>query len=156
MSFIGRLSDRAALEAARLDVADFVSTSEPIQRSRLLRLMVEADALLLPSLHDTDRNALPMKLFEYIGAQRPIIVFGPGDHLAARLVAENGFGLVLTDEASLERCLRDLVDGDGILPPAPSKAGSVQPRDDPRRACERRGRVLAGRGPGAPPAVDRP
>jgi hypothetical protein len=123
VGFIGRLSDRAALEAARLDVADFVSTSEPIQRSRLLRLMVEADALLLPSLHDTDRNALPMKLFEYIGARRPIIVFGPGDHLAARLVAENGFGLVLTDEASLERCVRDLVDGDGILP-----AGGEQER----------------------------
>lgn len=116
VAFIGRLSDRAALEAARFDVTDFVSASEPIPRSRLLRLMVEADALLLPSLHDTDRNALPMKLFEYIGARRPIIVFGPGEHLAARLVAENGLGLILTDEASLERCVHDLVDGDGIMP----------------------------------------
>jgi hypothetical protein len=35
----------------------------------------------------------------------------------------NGFGLVLTDEASLERCVRDLVDGDGILP-----AGGEQER----------------------------
>ena len=61
--------------------------------------MVDADALLLPSLHDTDRNALPMKLFEYIGAGRPIIVFGPGEHLAASLVADHGFGLVLPDEA---------------------------------------------------------
>jgi hypothetical protein len=113
--FIGRLSDRAALEANRFHVADFVSTSEPIPRSQLLRLMVEADALLLPSLHDTDRNALPMKLFEYIGARRPIIVFGPGDHLAARLVAQHGLGLVLTDEASLERCLRDLVNGDDLV-----------------------------------------
>jgi hypothetical protein len=113
--FIGRLSDRAALEANRIGVADFVSTSEPIPRSQLLRLMVEADALLLPSLHDTDRNALPMKLFEYIGARRPIIVFGPGDHLAASLVAEHGLGLVLTDEASLERCVRALVNGDDLL-----------------------------------------
>ena len=70
-----------------------------------------------------------MKLFEYIGARRPIIVFGPGDHLAARLVAENGFGRVLTDEASLERCVRDLVDGDGILP-----AGGEQERERFNRA----------------------
>lgn len=113
--FIGRLSDRAALEASRFRVADFVNTSEPIPRSQLLRLMVEADALLLPSLHDTDRNALPMKLFEYIGAGRPIIVFGPGDHLAASLVAKNGLGLVLTDEDSLARCVRDLVNGGEIV-----------------------------------------
>lgn len=123
VSFIGRLSDRAALEAERFGVADFVSTKEPIPRDQLLRLMVDADALLLPSLHDTDRNALPMKLFEYIGARRPIIVFGPGEHLAASLVAEHGFGLVLPDEAGLERCLRDLVSGEDVL-----VAGSEQER----------------------------
>jgi glycosyltransferase involved in cell wall biosynthesis len=123
ISFIGRLSDRAALEADRFGVADFVTTSEPIPRARLLRLMVDADALLLPSLHDTDRNALPMKLFEYIGARRPIIVFGPGEHLAASLVAEHGFGLVLPDEAGLRRCLRDLLSGENEL-----HAGSEQER----------------------------
>ncbi len=123
VSFIGRLSDRAALEADRFGVADFVSTSEPIPRDQLLRLMVDADALLLPSLHDTDRNALPMKLFEYIGTRRPIIVFGPGEHLAASLVAEHGFGLVLPDEVGLQRCLRDLVSGEDVL-----VAGSEQER----------------------------
>jgi glycosyltransferase involved in cell wall biosynthesis len=118
VSFIGRLSDRAGLEAQRFGVADFVSTSEPIPRDQLLRLMVDADALLLPSLHDTDRNALPMKLFEYIGAGRPVIVFGPGEHLAASMVAEHGFGLVLPDEARLQRWLRDLLDGKNVLPAA--------------------------------------
>jgi glycosyltransferase involved in cell wall biosynthesis len=77
--------------------------------------MVDADALLLPSLHDTDRNALPMKLFEYIGAKRPIIAFGPSEHLAASLVAEHGFGLVLPDEAGLQRFLRDLLSGENVL-----------------------------------------
>jgi glycosyltransferase involved in cell wall biosynthesis len=123
INFIGRLSDRAALEADRFGVADFVTTSEPIPRDQLLRLMVDADALLLPSLHDTDRNALPMKLFEYIGAKRPIIVFGPGEHLAASLVAEHGLGLVLPDEAGLQRCLRDLLSGENVL-----RAGNEQER----------------------------
>lgn len=123
INFIGRLSDRAALEADRFGVADFVTTSEPIPRDQLLRLMVDADALLLPSLHDTDRNALPMKLFEYIGAKRPIIVFGPGEHLAASLVVEHGLGLVLPDEAGLQRCLRDLISGENVL-----RAGNEQER----------------------------
>ena len=123
INFIGRLSDRAALEADRFGVADFVTTSEPIPRDQLLRLMVDADALLLPSLHDTDRNALPMKLFEYIGAKRPIIVFGPGEHLAASLVAEHGLGLVLPDEAGLQRCLHDLLSGENVL-----RAGNEQER----------------------------
>jgi len=123
INFVGRLSDRAALEADRFGVADFVTTSEPIPRDQLLRLMVDADALLLPSLHDTDRNALPMKLFEYIGAKRPIIVFGPGEHLAASLVAEHGLGLVLPDEAGLQRCLRDLLSAENVL-----RAGNEQER----------------------------
>jgi glycosyltransferase involved in cell wall biosynthesis len=118
LHFVGRLSDRAALEAAELGVADFVHTSEPIPREELLRRLAGADALLLPSLRETDRNALPMKLFEYVGAGRPIIVFGPADHLAADLVSEHGLGVVLADPEALERCLRDLVDGHGVPPVA--------------------------------------
>jgi glycosyltransferase involved in cell wall biosynthesis len=122
VEFIGRLSDRAALEAAQLGVGDFVRTSEPIPREELLDRLTGADALLLPSLRATDRNALPMKLFEYVGAGRPIIVFGPGDHLAADLVAGNGLGVVLTDAPALERCLRDIAAGRDSLPVAQEQA----------------------------------
>jgi glycosyltransferase involved in cell wall biosynthesis len=122
VSFVGRLSDRAALEAERFGVAPFVHTSEPIPRAELLQRLVEADALLLPSLYETDRNALPMKLFEYVGAGRPIIVFGGGDHLAGRLVADNGLGVVLDDEPALERCLRQLMASDNGLPVADAAA----------------------------------
>jgi hypothetical protein len=122
VTFVGRLSDRAALEAERFGVAPFVHTSEPIPRAELLHRLVEADALLLPSLYETDRNALPMKLFEYVGAGRPIIVFGGGDHLAGRLVADNGLGVVLDDVPALERCLRRLVAGGNGLPVADAAA----------------------------------
>jgi glycosyltransferase involved in cell wall biosynthesis len=122
VDFVGRLSDRAAAEAQRLDVGDFVRTSEPVPREQLLPRLAGADALLLPSLRATDRNALPMKLFEYVGAGRPIIVFGPGDHLAADLVAENGLGIVLPDAEAIGRCLRQLVAGRDSLPVAPPQA----------------------------------
>jgi glycosyltransferase involved in cell wall biosynthesis len=129
VEFVGRLSDRAALEAERLGVAEFVRTSEPIPRADLLRRLVGADALLLPSLYETDRNALPMKLFEYVGAGRPIVVFGRGDHLAGRLVADNGLGVVLPDAPSVARCLRDLVAGTDSLPVADQAARARFGRD---------------------------
>jgi len=134
VSFVGRLSDRAALEAERFGVGAFVHTSEPIPRADLLARLVQADALLLPSLYATDRNALPMKLFEYVGAGRPIIVFGGGDHLAGRLVAENGLGVVLPDAPALERCLRDLVAGTDGLPVADEAARARFGRDASLRA----------------------
>ena len=129
VSFVGRLSDRAALEAERFGVGAFVHTSEPIPRADLLRRLVQADALLLPSLYETDRNALPMKLFEYVGAGRPIIVFGAGDHLAARLVADNGLGVVLRDAPALEQCLRNMVAGTDGLPVADAAARARFGRD---------------------------
>jgi glycosyltransferase involved in cell wall biosynthesis len=122
VDFVGRLSDRAAHEAERYGVGDFVRTSEPVPREDLLPRLAGADALLLPSLRATDRNALPMKLFEYVGARRPIIVFGPGDHLAAHLVAENGLGVVLTDAEAIGRCLHQIVNGQDALPVAPPPA----------------------------------
>jgi glycosyltransferase involved in cell wall biosynthesis len=124
VEFVGRLSDRAGDEARRMGVGAFVRTHEPVPRAELLARLTSADALLLPSLRATDRNALPMKLFEYVGAGRPIIVFGPPDHLAADVVAEHGLGLVVPDAEGLERCLRAIVSGNGRLPAAPSAARS--------------------------------
>jgi glycosyltransferase involved in cell wall biosynthesis len=121
VSFFGRLSDRAELEAERFGVGDLVETSEPVARQELLAHMVSADALLMP-LYPTNPHALPMKLFEYIGAGRPIVAFGAGEHLAGRLVVEEGLGVVLGDAGELARVLRGLVERTSRLPAADAAA----------------------------------
>ena len=119
MRFVGRLTDRAALEADRHGVADFVSTSDPIPRRELIDRMMSADALLLP-VHHQFPTARPMRLIEYIGAGRPILVFGNAAdlerHLVVQLVASHGLGRVVSDGQELETLLRVLVDDRDALP----------------------------------------
>jgi hypothetical protein len=61
-----------------------------------------------------------MRLFEYIGAGRPILVLGSDRHLerhlVAQLVASHGLGRVVADSHELETLLRALVDHRDTLP----------------------------------------
>ena len=111
VSFVGRrsLTAAAAIEAfpyqGVLEVVDHVGKREAI------RLMHEADVLLLLSAPDLDRS-LPSKLFEYIASRRPVLIFGsPGessaliDRLGAGVLCPWGSGELLGD--ALAR-LRDL------------------------------------------------
>jgi glycosyltransferase involved in cell wall biosynthesis len=119
VTFIGGLTDRAALEADRHRVAEFVTTSERIPRRELIGRMRSADALLLP-VHDVFPTALPMRLFEYIGAGRPILVLGDEPdlehHLVAQLVASHRLGRVVAGSSELEALLRALVADRDALP----------------------------------------
>ncbi len=117
--FIGRLTDRAAFAAERHGVADFVSTSDPIARPELIDRMMAADVLLLP-VHDLFPTALPMRLIEYIGAGRPILVLAnPVDRerqLVVQLVASHHLGRIVVDQEELEALLRLLVVDRTALP----------------------------------------
>ncbi len=120
VAFVGRLSERIALEAGELGVADLVTTSGLIPREELLDRLVDADALLLP-LYENDPYALPMRFFEYVGAGRPIIGYGPPDRIAGRLIAEQRLGVVVSDQSETEQLLRLLVVEGATLPrPAPA------------------------------------
>jgi glycosyltransferase involved in cell wall biosynthesis len=121
VGFIGRVTERAALEAERLGVGDQVFASDPIARNELLMRMCNADALILP-LNDSDSAALPMKIFEYIGAARPIIAWGRPDSLAGRLIRDNGFGVVATDERELADYIRQVIARDPALPTGDDEA----------------------------------
>ncbi len=121
--FIGRVTERAQLEADRFGVGDLVMASDPIAREELLTRMCSADALILP-LNDSDRTALPMKIFEYIGAGRPIIAWGDPDSLAGRLIADNRFGVVATSDAELADHIGRVLARDATLP-----SGDAETRD---------------------------
>ena len=121
VAFVGRVTERAALEAEQFGVGDQVLASDPIARNELLMRMCSADALILP-LNDSDSAALPMKIFEYIGAARPIIAWGRPDSLAARLIRDNGFGVVATNERELAAYIGRVIARDPALPSGDDQA----------------------------------
>lgn len=115
LSFIGRVTDRAVLEAKRFGVGDLVTARDPIARDDLLRRMCAADALILP-LNDVDRSALPIKVFEYIGAGRPILAWGQRDSVAGRIILDHGLGVVASDPGELGGYISRLLVGGEPLP----------------------------------------
>jgi len=119
--FVGRLTERVAMEAAQLGVSDLVQTSAAVPRPALLARLARADALLLP-LYANDPYALPMRFFEYVGAGRPIIGLGPAGRIAGDLITRHRLGAVASDGRALKSLLQDVVNGNGRLPePAPDR-----------------------------------
>lgn len=92
VQFIGRRGPRAeeAIRAFRfpevLEIIDHVGKREAIRR------MQESDLLLIISRQGLERY-LPAKLFEYLAARRPVLVYGVRGE-ASQLVQQLGAGIV--------------------------------------------------------------
>jgi glycosyltransferase involved in cell wall biosynthesis len=98
--------------AARVGVADVVDAGAQIPREDLLLLVQGADLLLLFSIAGVDerdivlrRGMYPGKVFEYLGARRPIVCV-PGDGaLLDDLLRRTGAGVVLATPAAVAEYL---------------------------------------------------
>ena len=124
LSFVGRLSERVEIEADELGVGDLVSASGLIPRDELLTSLVSADALLLP-IYEIDPYAMPMRFFEYVGAARPIIGYGPADRIQAKFIRDGNFGVVVSDRDEIKSALRRFV-ADPTSLPAPAGAARAE------------------------------
>jgi glycosyltransferase involved in cell wall biosynthesis len=111
--FAGPLSaDERQLLGAE-DVAETVRTVGALERPRALALQRAADALLVITEGSTRRSVATGKLFEYLAAQRPILVLGKETE-AARFVADAGAGLAASadDPVEIAAVLRRLLEAD--------------------------------------------
>lgn len=87
-----------ATSAAHFGVSDCVELRAPVPRRDILKLERQADILLLCRWNNPAEDAIiPGKLFEYIGARRPILAIGSATGEAAEIVRAGPFGAVLTD-----------------------------------------------------------
>ncbi len=92
--------------AANHGVSDCIEMRDPVPRPEILKLEREADALLLCRWNDPAEDAIiPGKLFEYIGARRPILSIGSLTGEAADIVRAGPFGVVMTDPDDIARQL---------------------------------------------------
>lgn len=109
--FVGKISNglveriRAAGLGEVLEVRPYVPHTESIAE------LLQATALLL-GIPDVAHNAgvLPGKLFEYLGARKPVVAVGPPDSEASNFLREGGAGAVIgyTDQAALDARLAEL------------------------------------------------
>jgi len=93
-------------------------------REQTLALQRRADTLLVLAQGASGPSVATGKLFEYLGAGRPILVLGDGT-AAAEIVRSVGAGLVAsaTDPAEIAAALERVVED----PPPPAEPSAVEP-----------------------------
>ena len=119
--FAGPLSSEEAALLAAPDLAGTVRVVGSLDRPRALALQRDASSLLVVTEGSGRRSVATGKLFEYLAAERPILVLGD-DTEAARIVEETRAGLATsaTDPDRIADALRRLVADE--IPFAPDAA----------------------------------
>ncbi len=107
-------------EARKLDIAGAVKLEAVIPRKMFLSACCGSDILLLASAPDTGIvpwfGAIPIKLYDYFAACRPILVVGPPGCEAGKMVTRLNRGIAVPDDApeliaeAIERLLRETGD----------------------------------------------
>lgn len=96
--------------AARHGVERLVEVSPLVPHREALKIQMEADVLLLLLWNDPkERGVFPAKVFEYLGARRPILTLGGAGSAAAQFVRETCGGLVTDDPRQIAAHLRELI-----------------------------------------------
>jgi len=111
ITFVGRKSPLALGELAAFPHQEILELIDEVPKSTAAGIMRDSTALFLLNPEPLARY-VPGKLYEYLGARRPVLVFGDGGEVAA-LVRKLDAGLVVPphDDAALERALADIGSG---------------------------------------------
>lgn len=92
------LSDEQSKVINDNDLNDQIVCSTYIPQTELHSIMAATDVLMLLRWDDKRENSvIAGKLFEYIGAGKPILSIGGTEGEAADIIRDNGFGLVSND-----------------------------------------------------------
>jgi glycosyltransferase involved in cell wall biosynthesis len=111
MHFVGQGLAPLVTRSERLGIRAFLTAGPPISYSESLRLQCEATALLVLELHtEFGSGIIPVKLFEYLGAGRPVLSVGLRDSAVARTIERTRVGVVATTADEVEHVLREWLD----------------------------------------------
>jgi glycosyltransferase involved in cell wall biosynthesis len=115
--------------AARFGLAGCVHALPPVPHRDALAAQAQADVLLLLLWSDpSDAGAYTGKLFEYVGAGRPILAVGRTDGVAVELIRSRGLGVAAADARDIAGALRQWLaekraTGRVASPPSSAKRG---------------------------------
>ncbi|TCZ77520.1 hypothetical protein E0485_11050 [Paenibacillus albiflavus] len=115
--FYGRYLDTVRELAKRYHVEHLIEINSPVSYTESIQLQCNADVLLLLLWNDPmEKGIYSGKLFEYIGARRPILAIGSEDNVAADLVRERNVGVVQNDEMRIAELLLEWIKQKQIAP----------------------------------------
>lgn len=124
--FYGSFLAVAAELVEQYGIEHLVEVKPPVAYQESLRLQSNADLLLLLLWTDKrERGVYTGKLFEYLGARRPILALGGKENVAAELILKRGAGLVLAEPAEIAAQLLEymqLKETAGTIPSPPASA----------------------------------
>ncbi|MEW5977996.1 MAG: glycosyltransferase [Acidobacteriota bacterium] len=118
VTFVGARSESATSQIGHFRYQRNLSVVDHVPKASATRMMKEADALLLLSSPAFSRY-LPGKLFDYVAARRPVLVFGDDKGEIADLVKRLGIGVVINvgDVKALTESLLALLRQERIVEP---------------------------------------
>jgi Glycosyl transferase 4-like domain/Glycosyl transferases group 1 len=126
--FYGTDLEHVLALATQAGLAERVIIHPHVPRADAAALQQRADVLLLMQWNDPrEQGNLPGKLFEYLGARRPILGLGYGDGVPARIMRERAAGLFCNDPAQIAAQLRAWLETKrrlGHLPPLPAEVAA--------------------------------
>ncbi|HRH66881.1 MAG TPA: glycosyltransferase, partial [Bacteroidia bacterium] len=108
--FVGSLSSQVLEFVAKYGLNENIEITGHVSHDRAVRFMQEASILLLIIPHvKNDEGILTGKLFEYLGAGRPVLGIGPSAGDASKILAECNAGKMFdrNQEKELEEWLGD-------------------------------------------------
>ena len=110
LKIVGEPDPHAQEVAKEFGLAGITSFTGFVSHNESLAHQVNSSMLLL-ILHGDKTNSghVPGKLYEYLGARRPVLAIMPAEFEAARIIRETGAGVTVgaEDATGIDRCLID-------------------------------------------------
>ena len=126
--FYGTSPEHVRHLASEAGIADRVVVHPHVPRTEAVAVQQGADVLLLMQWNDPrEQGNLPGKLFEYLGARRPILGLGLEDGVPAMIIRERAAGCFTNDPAQIAAQLSAWLATKrrlGHLPPLPAEVAS--------------------------------
>ncbi|MGE5404441.1 MAG: glycosyltransferase [Candidatus Saccharibacteria bacterium] len=140
VKFYGRSLGIVRQMAKRYGVERSVEINDPVPYQESLRIQKEADILLLLLWDDPqERGVFTGKLFEYLGAKRPVLTIGPADNVASELIISRNAGYVSNQAQSIAAKLKDWIElkkRDGVIAQLNDQVTKGLTREDQARVME--------------------
>lgn len=148
---VGILKD----SAKRHGVAQLVKFAPRLDYHRSLALQRDSDVLLLLMWNNpSERGVYAGKIFEYLGARRPILMLGYSEGVAADLIRGRGAGVVANNSEDIAAALGDWLEAKreyGLVPILPESVCSGLTRYEQVEVLEQLLRkLLSGNSPQIP------